>query len=162
MSEQVEIVRAGVERIPEFEPLWRALFERHAKKGAALGPLLAFEESWRRRRAFYEQELQRDGAFALLAERGGQVIGYSVIRLAPGSDTWVMDDPVPVIESLAVLPEERGTGVGASLLRRAKDDLREAGFANVRLEVLVGNDDARRLYEREGFIARFTDMAARL
>lgn len=162
MSEQVEIVRAGAERIPEFKPLWRALFDRHAEKGAALGPLLDFEESWRRRRAFYESEFERAGTFALLAERSGQVVGYAVVRLAPGSDTWVMDDPVPVVESLAVLPQERGTGVGGRLLRRAKDDLREAGYTTVRLEVLVGNDGARRLYEREGFVPRFTDMAAPL
>ena len=162
MTDHVEIVRAGAERVPEFELLWRALFERHADKGSALGPMLSFEESWRRRRIYYERELERDGAFALVAERGGRAVGYAVVTLVPGSDTWVMDDPVPVIASLAVLPEQRATGIGARLIRRAKDELRAAGFKTVKLEVLVGNDGARRLYEREGFTARFTDMAAPL
>jgi ribosomal protein S18 acetylase RimI-like enzyme len=47
-------------------------------------------------------------------------------------------------------PAHRGKGVGAALLRAA---VSFAGDAPVFLSVTEGNDDARRLYERHGFVA---------
>ena len=55
------------------------------------------------------------------------------------------------IQSLAVIENERGKGVGTELLHYVVEDSRLKGFSQVKLEVTDANTRARRLYERTGF-----------
>jgi ribosomal protein S18 acetylase RimI-like enzyme len=55
------------------------------------------------------------------------------------------------IESLSVLPEYRGGGMGSELLRRLEEHLHQLGVEDVILGALAGNHDAIRLYERRGY-----------
>lgn len=162
MIEPVLIERAGPERIDELEPLWQALVDHHAAEGPQLGPVLEPGESWRRRRAYYERELARDGAFLLLARRGGALIGYTLVTVATPSHTWDGIDPAAEVATLSLLPSERGRGIGRALIDRVKREARAAGLRHLRLDVLVSNSDAIRFYEREGFQPRFLAMGARL
>jgi len=50
-----------------------------------------------------------------------------------------------------VPPEFQGQGVGGTLIKRAIDFCREANFRKVYLWTFEGLDEARSLYEREGF-----------
>ena len=50
-----------------------------------------------------------------------------------------------------MLPHERGRGVGQALLDSASERLHALGAGEISLDLLVGNDDAGRFYEREGF-----------
>ena len=52
---------------------------------------------------------------------------------------------------LAVHPDRRRQGIGALLLRRALDEARSRSIRVLYLEVRIGNESARRLYERSGF-----------
>ncbi|WP_339107904.1 GNAT family N-acetyltransferase [Thioclava sp. GXIMD4216] len=58
------------------------------------------------------------------------------------------------LKSMHVLYEERGRGLARMMLRHLLSDIREAGFAEVRLE--TGSQEsfsvARALYESEGFV----------
>ena len=54
------------------------------------------------------------------------------------------------VQRVAVLPEARGTGLGAALMRAAMDELRAMGFARA---VLGAQTDALGFYERLGFAA---------
>jgi len=60
------------------------------------------------------------------------------------------------IESIVVHPAMRGKGIGTRLLKAVFDFARARGFGSVRLEVVDTNPDARRLYERMGFVATKT------
>ena len=60
------------------------------------------------------------------------------------------------IDILAVSPAMRGKGVGTRLLEAVFQTAGEKGFKSVSLEVVDTNPDARRLYERVGFVARRT------
>ena len=60
------------------------------------------------------------------------------------------------IDTLAVSPAMRGKGVGTRLLEAVFQTAREKGFKSVSLEVVDTNPDARRLYERVGFVAQHT------
>ena len=60
------------------------------------------------------------------------------------------------IESIVVHPAMRGRGIGTRLLEAVFDFARARGFGSVRLEVVDTNPDARRLYERMGFVATAT------
>ena len=55
------------------------------------------------------------------------------------------------IEHLAVLPERRGQGVGTQLIEFAESQARTKWLKRVTLDVEIGNEAARRLYERLGF-----------
>ena len=60
------------------------------------------------------------------------------------------------IHTMAVAPAMRGKGVGTLLLNAVFQIAREKGFNSVSLEVVDTNLDARRLYERFGFVATHT------
>jgi RimJ/RimL family protein N-acetyltransferase len=52
---------------------------------------------------------------------------------------------------MGLLPEVRGHGVGARLVRAAVDAARERGIERIELEVFASNTRALQLYERLGF-----------
>jgi ribosomal protein S18 acetylase RimI-like enzyme len=75
------------------------------------------------------------------------VMGYRILHdLVHGSHLYVDD--------LSTLPEHRGYGHGAELLRFAEGEARRLGLAGLRLCTGVGNVDAKRFYEREGWEVR--------
>lgn len=84
-----------------------------------------------------------DGArgFALVARADGAAVGMA--RCVLGN--------VAMLESLVVRDKYRGLGIGAALLAAARETSKARGQKVMLLNVLNGNDGARRLYEREGF-----------
>jgi len=56
---EVRIVKAGVERIRELEPLWRALHAQHLSVNPDLSdiPMRSQADAWERRRRLYEEWL---------------------------------------------------------------------------------------------------------
>jgi ribosomal protein S18 acetylase RimI-like enzyme len=94
----------------------------------------------------------RDGGFVLLALRGGTARAFiSVARGGePGYDA--------MIESLHVMPGERGAGLGRKLIRRAVARLIDEGASSVALTVYDANKAAIRFYKRLGGIADGTGI----
>jgi ribosomal protein S18 acetylase RimI-like enzyme len=60
------------------------------------------------------------------------------------------------IDVLAVSPAMRGKGIGTLLLNAVFQTAWSKGFRSVSLEVVDTNPEARRLYERVGFVAQHT------
>ena len=87
----------------------------------------------------------------LVARRGARIVGYAFVHMRSGSPTWPISQRAGELETLAVVPEERGRGIGQALLAATSDRLRGAGAREVSLHLLVGNYAAGRFYEREGF-----------
>lgn len=65
--------------------------------------------------------------------------------------------PLINIHDLSVVFDARGRGVGQRLLSFIEDEARSRGACKVTLEVLTGNELARRSYERFGFTAYTLD-----
>jgi ribosomal protein S18 acetylase RimI-like enzyme len=104
----------------------------------------------------------------VVAERAGEVIGMLhafVIEPAAGPSAAADIDPVLrpyaelevpgslYISGLALVPGERGRGVGTRLLEIARERAQELGCPALSLICFAGNAGARRLYERHGFMA---------
>lgn len=87
------------------------------------------------------------GAFAVLAHEGGEPLGVAICFMGYGT---FAAKPLVNVHDLSVLPEHRGKGVGAALLRGVEIRARELGCGKVTLEVRDDNPAAR-LYRREGF-----------
>lgn len=93
------------------------------------------------------EEEEKRGMTIFLAEKDGQVIGKVHLQLAGG---------LGGIYGLGVLPEYRGRGFGRAILQDAVRRLKEAGAAEVMLQVATGNQSALRLYESCGFVTTST------
>lgn len=107
------------------------------------------------RRAYWDAALAnpQHGGFTLAALRGGIVRGFtSVARNGePGYDA--------LIDSLHVMPGERGAGLGRRLIGRAAARLIDEGASSVALRVYEANEPAIRFYERLGGMADGSGIA---
>jgi DNA-binding MarR family transcriptional regulator/GNAT superfamily N-acetyltransferase len=70
-----------------------------------------------------------------------------------------LDDRTAEIKRMWVREDWRGAGLGARVLRRLEDDVRQAGYAVVRLDTNSVLTDAIEMYERAGYhaIERYND-----
>jgi GNAT superfamily N-acetyltransferase len=113
------LLRVGADWIPRFQPLWESLRRHHvavAPQLAELRPVRAPEESWAIRRGLYEQWLAEPDAFAMVALVDDDLVGYALVSWRPPEESWVTGDRVAELETLAVLPEQRGKGTGRALM----------------------------------------------
>ena len=77
-----------------------------------------------------------------------------ILREECGTVILVTDETGPgefYLDSIGVMPEMRGHGIGARLLERMRDEAFDAGYRRVGLLVDLINPKAERLYERLGF-----------
>jgi ribosomal protein S18 acetylase RimI-like enzyme len=137
-------------------PLWVAVHHRHAESMPELAPYVSDDETWRVRRALYEELLAKPDTLLLIAVVDEAAVGYGLAHVLPVDETWIPDTwatgpRIGEIESLSVLPQYRGGGLGSELLRRLEDHLHERGVNDLILGALAGNRDAIRLYERRGY-----------
>ena len=155
----LRIVYAGPDRIPELEPLWRALYEHHGTIADGVAGVRPYEDTWKQRQGQYRDWLGGDTeAILLLAERDGRAVGYAMLTAGPGAATWDLGDRVVEVETLSVLARERGTGVGAALMEAGRSWARERGARTMAVGLAHTNEDARRFYEREGFTPFYLEL----
>jgi ribosomal protein S18 acetylase RimI-like enzyme len=144
------IERHGPEVIDELEPLWLAMVHHHASAAPSMGPVRGDADSWSRRRAHYVRQLARPGAFVLVArDDGGRALGYALVTIEEASVTWPHPEGWAEIDSLAVLPQARGRGLGEQLIARVQEEV--GADRELRLFAMAENADALRFYERAGF-----------
>jgi len=62
-----------------------------------------------------------------------------------------------LMDGIAVTSEMRGYGIGTRLLNAAIEFAQKNAYQTIRLDVVDTNPDARRLYERMGFVATKTE-----
>jgi ribosomal protein S18 acetylase RimI-like enzyme len=164
--DELQITLAGAERIDDVEPVYRALYEHHVAISTwRPAPPRGADEAWRRRRPRYEKTLGKPNGLLLVAEHDGRVVGALVGEVddpADGSDVFAVPTSQAHVHDIAVLPEARGGGVGRALLERFEEVVRERGVQSYGLEVMAGNDSARRFYEAMGFVDVSFAMEKRL
>lgn len=102
----------------------------------------------------YVEDWERPGDVGVVAvDDAGGPLGAAWVRAFPASRRgwgFVAED-VPEL-SLGVLPAGRGSGVGSALLDGCLGAVRAHGSRAVSLSVEDGNDLARGMYERRGFV----------
>jgi ribosomal protein S18 acetylase RimI-like enzyme len=115
-----------------------------------LGPVRSPEESWERRRLRYQRLLNQPGSFVLVAEQTERAIGYALVTIQEGSDTWLGPDRVAELETLSVLPDVRGAGIGSALMQAVYEELQQVGISEILVEVIASNQEALHFYQRHG------------
>lgn len=84
------------------------------------------------------------GGRLLLAEHDGQIVGCVALRR--------VTDAICEMKRLYVRPAGRGLQLGRRLVERLLGEARDAGYAEMRLDVLDEFRHAQRLYEALGFV----------
>jgi ribosomal protein S18 acetylase RimI-like enzyme len=103
---------------------------------------------------FQRYGLDRSSAIALLRSAQGRIFVAKVDDEVAGVAIYWTDGTMPVpayLRILAVNEGKRGLGIGRALLRQVEADAYRRG-PNMFLCCESTNVDARRLYEREGYI----------
>jgi ribosomal protein S18 acetylase RimI-like enzyme len=150
------IIKGSASDLPSLEPLWVAVHRAHVASMPELAPYVSDAETWAERRALYEQVFAKPDTVLLLAYEGEALIGYALGHVLPVQDTWIADTwrtgpRVAEVESVSVLPEYRGQGVGTALMDALERELEALGISDFIVGALAGNEDALRLYRRRGF-----------
>ena len=71
------------------------------------------------------------------------------------SPTWEKEGVSGVLETLSLLPEARGSGLGTRLVAQVRDEVAQWGHGQLVVTAVASNRDAIRFYEREGFTPAF-------
>ncbi|MBB6099967.1 ribosomal protein S18 acetylase RimI-like enzyme [Deinobacterium chartae] len=135
--------RATLEDLPTLVPLFDAYRQFYGQP-----PDLATAAH------FLQARLERGESVVLLAEVGGQAVGFTQLY---GSFSSVRVGRVWILNDLYVSPAARGRGAGAALLEAAADFARQDGALGLSLQTAHDNHTAQALYERLGWV-RDTDF----
>ncbi|MGB7841383.1 MAG: GNAT family N-acetyltransferase [Salinimicrobium sp.] len=83
-----------------------------------------------------------------VVEEDGKVIGGAGIAPLQGGNPEICE-----LQKMYFLPEARGRGIGAKMMKHCLDYARNQGFKQCYLETLPYMENARKLYGRTGFLA---------
>jgi RimJ/RimL family protein N-acetyltransferase len=145
--------------IDTLEPVWNALQEHHVGISPDFGPDTpprSLAEAWRIRRGKYEHWLDDPDTFFVIAELDGKPVAYACVTVGPPYAAWDSGERLAELETLSVLPESRGSGVGAALIEAVWERLAQLGVDSMQIVTAETNARAQRFYERHGFAHRFS------
>jgi ribosomal-protein-alanine N-acetyltransferase len=107
---------------------------------------ICFQPPIRFPRRYMRRLVESPDAFTWVAEDEGRIAGFSVADLG-----WDPDGPFAYIQTIEVLPDARGRGIGNELLRRVEGSARDKQAVAIWLHVESVNAGAIRLYEAHGY-----------
>ena len=90
--------------------------------------------------AFFEQCVLEGDVWAMIYYEF--ILGYALVNTIGG---------VPLLRSIAVIPNMRGKGIASGLLDEVHTGYRKAGLQRIRLHCKVDNAEAQRLYLAKGY-----------
>jgi ribosomal protein S18 acetylase RimI-like enzyme len=111
--------------------------------------------------SFLGTQLDEPNIVILVAERDGEVLGYTYAGLE-GNDYMALRGPAGVLYDIVVDPGHRQQGVGRALLDATLDALKARGAPRVVLSTAEQNTSAQRLFARAGFRPTMIEMTREL
>lgn len=110
---------------------------------------------------FLGTQLAREDVVVLVADRGGEVIGYAYAGIQPMS--WMeLRGEAGFIHDVYVDQSARRLGAGSALVEAAMRWLSDRGMPRVLLWTAPQNDAARRLFDQLGFRLTMVEMTREL
>ncbi|MGZ4201316.1 MAG: N-acetyltransferase family protein [Thermoleophilaceae bacterium] len=136
---EIEIRAARADEVETVRDMYEWLFAPPGSQPASWDP--------DRARAALAEAVAADGSTVLVADAGGELVGFITAYLDLnsvrfGRRCWV--------EDLAVDPTERSRRIGKRLLEAAQAWARERGASHLELDTALARTNAQRFYEREG------------
>ncbi|MDP4088643.1 MAG: GNAT family N-acetyltransferase [Bacillota bacterium] len=137
----------GPDEISKIKGLWEGLREHHMEKTKYFRDNFAsisFEK-----RAGDILKKGKDGSVNIdlvMEKDSDSIIGYCASSIS--------SDREGEVESLFLLSEYRGMGIGDALMERALKWLEDNGAVKMKIGVAYGNDEVLTFYQRHGFYPR--------
>ena len=101
---------------------------------------------------FFQSIFDADNQDILVADIDGVAVGFvHVMILQQKKVSCLKPQSVVYMQDLCVSEDKRNNGIGARLVRAAKNYGKEHGVDFIRTQVFPGNVDGMRFYERNGF-----------
>ncbi|HMI57704.1 MAG TPA: GNAT family N-acetyltransferase [Gemmatimonadaceae bacterium] len=107
--------------------------------------------------SFIGTQLNEPNVIVLVAERDGEVLGYTYAGLEP-VDYMALRGAAGAIYDIVVDPAQRGHGVGRMLLDATVEALEARGARQIVLSTATRNESAQRLFARAGFRPTMIEM----
>lgn len=107
--------------------------------------------------AFLATQLALPDVVMLVAERDGEVLGYTYAAVE-GHDYMSLRGPAGVLHDIVVDPAHRGDGIGKRLVDATLGALEELGAPQVVLSTAERNEAAQRMFARAGFRRTMVEM----
>jgi [ribosomal protein S18]-alanine N-acetyltransferase len=103
-------------------------------------------------RTYMRQLIRQPSSATWIAEEGEKMVGFGLVE-------WTRNEAgvQAYVQTLEVLPEVRGRGVGAALLGRLEGSVRQADARFIWLHVDAENAGAIRVYEKHAYQAQGTE-----
>ena len=95
---------------------------------------------------FLTKRLASQNTRILIAERGGEVLGFASVRRGGGM--------LAELTGIVVLKAESRRGLGTRLLRKACDAAARLGYSNMTVKTEAFNAGAIAFYKKNGFLER--------
>jgi GNAT superfamily N-acetyltransferase len=111
--------------------------------------------------AYFTDLLTDPRAVPLLARDGGRAVGHLVGRVLE-PDTLRPGTRVAVLESIRVVSQARGHGVGGRLVEALFAWAKEHGAGRAAVTAYAANEGAQRFYTRHGFVPASVTLRAAL
>jgi GNAT superfamily N-acetyltransferase len=141
-ANETDLDRVGEIRTVAWQAAYRGILADDVLDGL---DARAEAERWR---GFWK-EFPANGSTLLVAEDGGEVLGYALVR-SRARDESLADDVGELI-AIYLHPEAWGAGAGQALFEAAGERLRTEGCRGAVLWTFAANNRARRFYERNGW-----------
>ncbi|MDX2029248.1 MAG: GNAT family N-acetyltransferase [Blastocatellia bacterium] len=106
---------------------------------------------------YFSAQLASDEAVFLIAEAGGEPVGYAFLRMEPESFVDLAG-PCVWLHDIYVIESARAGGAGAQLIEAAKRTARSMGSPALMLSVAPQNARARGRFEAHGFRVTMQEM----
>ena len=112
-------------------------------------------------REFLGSQLTNASSIVSVAERNGEVLGYTYVGLE-GWDYMTLRAPAGMLHDILVDPAHRGQGIGHLLLAATIAELKLRGAPRVVLSTASQNKGAQRLFAAAGFRSTMIEMTREL
>lgn len=144
----VQFRTINLTEVPLLEPLYLELARHHNEVSSHFRdsyPSVSVEGQIRE----CAEDVASGKSFVAVAEHDGGIVAFCKVDIV-GDRGY--------LEELVVKPDYRGQGIGSKLMDWADGVFLEHGVRQVELLVVVGNEGARRFYERRGFLPSVLEM----
>jgi ribosomal protein S18 acetylase RimI-like enzyme len=111
--------------------------------------------------SFLGTQLDNPDIVVLVAERDGEVLGYTYAGVE-GTDYMSLRGPAGAVYDIVVDPQHRQQGIGRLLLDATLDALKARGAPRVVLSTAEKNVAAQRLFDGAGFRRTMIEMTREL